>query len=167
MVTIDDDWQENILTWLQLKPHKMCSRLKYKNLQLNFCKCLAIKLLCAREILCPCRVTICNASFTFHLSTFILSWEKRPRMTVWSNCRPSLNSQSAPRVCSPVGVLWDQGTIDMIFQIGRTKKFAKVTWAKTRKILNPELRCGSSPIFKNSYNGGKCRIFFQKLKLHH
>ena len=44
--------------------------MKYKNLQLNFCKCLAIKLLCARVS------DNCNASFTFYLSTFILSWEK-------------------------------------------------------------------------------------------
>ena len=156
----------------------MFLQFKYNNLWINFGKWSTIKLWCMWEILCPCWKTICNASFTYHLSTFILSWEKEckwlSRVTVFPVCTgclvtswdgtwgPLQKSLSIMAVCG--SWLKTHYLVDMIFQNRRNKKLVKVTWAKTRKIINPELRCGSSPVFKNPYNGGKCTIFFQKLK---
>lgn len=170
--------EQTVPFWIEKKAKE------YNNLWLNFDKWSTIKLLCTWEILCPCWRLIWNASFTLHLSTFILSWEKDHewlyRVTEGPHKIPRVHHVFGHRLvsCGTWGLLqkslsvmavrgsWlkSHDLMDMIFQSGSTKKMAKVTWAKTRKIINPELRCGSGPLFKNPYNGGKCRIFFQKLK---
>lgn len=134
----------------------MFLQFKYNNLWINFGKWSTIKLWCMWEILCPCWKTICNASFTYHLSTFILSWEKEckwlSRVTVFPVCTgclvtswdgtwgPLQKSLSIMAVCG--SWLKTHYLVDMIFQNGRNKKLVKVFEQKQEKSLTQSLGVG-------------------------